>query len=89
MKSTTEKIEPSKQHIRLEMLTFQKRISNVNEDDNIPIDLVVNLDQTPTHIYHLENTHSMLLVPKLYSLKESISHPPFSGVKFFFYVKSK
>ena len=81
MKSTTKKIEPSKQHIRLEMLSFQKRISNVIEDDNIPIDLVLNLDQTPTHISHVENTHLMLLVPKLYSLKESISHPPFSGAK--------
>ena len=28
------------------MLTFQKRISNVTEDDNIAIDLIVNLDQT-------------------------------------------
>ena len=46
-KSTTGKIEPSEQFIREEMLTFQKRISNVMEDDDIPIDLVVNLDQTP------------------------------------------
>ena len=65
------------------MLTFQKFISNAIEEDNITIDLVVNLDQTPTHISHLENTHSMLLVPKLYTLKESISHPPFFGAKFF------
>ena len=30
------------------MLTFQKRISNVIEDDEIPIDLAVNLDQAPS-----------------------------------------
>ena len=29
------------------MFTFQKCISNVIEGDNIPVDLVVNLDQTP------------------------------------------
>ena len=47
------------------MFTFQKRISNVTEDDNISADLVVNLDQ--------KNTSSKLLVPKLYPLKESMT----------------
>ena len=56
------------------MLSFQNRISNVNEDDDIPIYLVVNLDQTPLyhHMSHLANTLSILLVPKQHSLKESI-----------------
>ena len=45
-KGTTGKIEPSEQLIREEMLTFQKHISNVIEDDDVPIDIVVTLDQT-------------------------------------------
>ena len=41
-----EKIESSEQFVGQEMLIFQKHISIFIEDGDIPIDLVVNLDQT-------------------------------------------
>ena len=46
-KGTNWKIKLSEQSIREEILTFQKRISNVTDDYDIPIDLIVVLDQTP------------------------------------------
>ena len=46
-KGTTGKIEPSKQFLLEEKLTFQKKISGVNFEHNIPKELIINLDQTP------------------------------------------
>ena len=46
-KGTTGKIEPSEQFLLEEKLTFQRQISAVVSDDDIPKDLILNLDQTP------------------------------------------
>ena len=41
-KGTTEKIEPSKESFLREKLTFQKRISTVTFDHDIPKELIIN-----------------------------------------------
>ena len=46
-KSTTGEIEPSKQFFLDEKLAFQKRISGVIFEHDIPKELIINLDQTP------------------------------------------
>ena len=46
-KCTTGKIEPSKQFLLEEKLTFQKRIASIIEEHDIPKELILNLDQTP------------------------------------------
>ena len=46
-KSTTGKVEPSQQFLDKEKLTFQRNISTIIEDHDIPKDLILNLDQTP------------------------------------------
>ena len=46
-KGTTGKIEPSEQFLLEEKLTFQRQISTVINDHDIPKDLIVNLDQIP------------------------------------------
>ena len=46
-KGTTGKVEPSQQFLDEEKLTFQRNISTINEDHDIPKDLILNLDQTP------------------------------------------
>ena len=48
-KGTTGKIEPSEQFLLEEKLTFQRQISIVINDHDIPKYLIVNLDQTPSH----------------------------------------
>ena len=46
-KGTTGKVEPSKKFLEEEKFTFQRKISNVILDHDIPPALVLNLDQTP------------------------------------------
>ena len=46
-KGTTGKIEPSEQFLLEEKLTFQKNISRIVFEHDIPMELIVNLDQTP------------------------------------------
>ena len=46
-KDTTGKIEPSKQFLLEEKLTFQKKISGVIFEHDIPKELIINSDQTP------------------------------------------
>ena len=46
-KGTTAKIEPSKQFLLEEKLTFQKKISGVIFEHDISKELIINLDQTP------------------------------------------
>ena len=46
-KGTTGKVEPSQQFLDEEKLTFQRNISTIIEDHDIPKDLILNLDQTP------------------------------------------
>ena len=46
-KGTTGKIKSSKQFILDEKLTFQKKISGVIFEHDIPKELIINLDQTP------------------------------------------
>ena len=46
-KDTTGKIEPSKQFLLEEKFTFQKKISGVIFEHDIPKELIINLDQTP------------------------------------------
>ena len=45
-KGTTGKAEPSQQFLDEEKLTFQRNISIITEDHDIPKDLTLNLDQT-------------------------------------------
>ena len=44
-KETTGKIEPPKQFLLEEKLTFQKKISGVIFEHDIPKELIINLDQ--------------------------------------------
>ena len=46
-KGTTGKVEPSKRFLEEEKLIFQRNISNVILDYEVPSALVLNLDQTP------------------------------------------
>ena len=46
-KDTTGKIEPSKQFLLVEKLTFQRRVASIIEEHEIPKELILNLDQTP------------------------------------------
>ena len=46
-KGTTGKIEPSKQFLLVEKLTFQRHIASIIEEHEIPKELLLNLDQTP------------------------------------------
>ena len=46
-KGTTGKIEPPKQFLLEEKLTFQKKISDVIFEHDISKELIINLDQTP------------------------------------------
>ena len=46
-KGTTRKIEPSKQFLLEKKLTFQKEISGVIFEHDIPKEVMINLDQTP------------------------------------------
>ena len=46
-KGTTGKIEPSQKFLYEEKFTYQREISKVVLDNDIPLDLVLNLDQTP------------------------------------------
>ena len=46
-KGTTGKVEPSQQFLDEEKLTFQRNISTIIEDHNIPKDFILNLDLTP------------------------------------------
>ena len=46
-KGTTGKIEPSKQFLLEEKLTFQRRIASIIEEHDIPKELILNLGQTP------------------------------------------
>lgn len=46
-KGTTGKVEPSQQFLAEEKLTFQRNISSIIKDHDIPKDLILNLDQTP------------------------------------------
>ena len=46
-KGTTRKVEASKKFLEEEKFTFQRKISNVILDHDVPSALVLNLDQTP------------------------------------------
>ena len=46
-KGTTGKVKPSKKFLEEEKFTFQRKISNVILDHDVPSALVLNLDQTP------------------------------------------
>ena len=46
-KGTTGKVEPSKKLLDEEKFTFQRNISKEILENDIPKDLVLNLDQTP------------------------------------------
>ena len=46
-KGTTGKVEPSEKFLDEEKFTFLREISKVVTDHDIPLDLVLNLDQTP------------------------------------------
>ena len=46
-KGTTGKVEPSEKFLEEEKFTFQRAISHIVLEHDIPLDLVFNLDQTP------------------------------------------
>ena len=46
-KGTTRKVELSKKFLKEEKFTFQRKISNVILDHDVPSAIVINLDQTP------------------------------------------
>ena len=46
-KGATGKIEPSKQFLLEEKLTFQRRIASISKEHDILKELILNLDQTP------------------------------------------
>ena len=46
-RDTTGKVEPSEKFLEEEKFTFQRKISNVILDLDVPSAVVVNLDQTP------------------------------------------
>ena len=46
-RGTTGKIDPSKQFLLEEKLTFQRCIASIIEEHDIPKELILNLDQTP------------------------------------------
>ena len=45
-KGITGKIEPSEQFLFEEKLTFQRRISSIIEEHDIPKEFILNIDQT-------------------------------------------
>ena len=45
-KGTTKKVEPSKEFLEEEKFSFQRKISNVILDHDVPSAFVLNLDQT-------------------------------------------
>ena len=46
-KGTTGKVEPSPQFLAEEKFTFQRSIASVVANHDIPVELIINLDQTP------------------------------------------
>ena len=46
-KATTDKVEPSSQYLAEETFSFQREISTAEFNNDIPPELVINLDQTP------------------------------------------
>ena len=46
-RAATGKVEPSAQLLAQEIFFFQKTIAKAIQDDDVPLDLVINLDQTP------------------------------------------
>ena len=49
-KGTIGEIEQSKQFLLEEKLTFQRRISSIIEEHDVPKELILNLDQTLSYI---------------------------------------
>ena len=64
-KGTTSKVEPSQQFLDEEKLTFQRNISTIIEDHDIPKDLILNLDLTPLSYVPQGNTPSILKEQRL------------------------
>ena len=46
-KATTGKVEPSPQFVAEEKFTFQREIASAVYNNDIPKELIINLDQTP------------------------------------------
>ena len=53
-RGTTGKMEPSKKFLGEEKFTFQRKISNVILDHDVPSAFVLNLDQVPVSYVSLE-----------------------------------
>ena len=67
-RATTGKVEPSTQLLAEEKFTFQKAIAKVIQNSDIPLDLVINLDQTPLchvlprkYIFHFKGSKHVLV----------------------------
>ena len=53
-RATTGKVEPPAQLLAEEKFTFQKAIAEAIHDNDIPPDLLINIDQTPYVMSHQE-----------------------------------
>ena len=58
-KDTTGAIEPSEQFLLEEKLAFQRRITSIIKEHDIPKELILNLDQTLLLYVFLGNTLSI------------------------------
>ena len=56
-KGTTGIVEPCSKFLEEEKFTFQRAIAKAVSDHDIPMELVLNLDQTPCLMFHLGNIH--------------------------------
>ena len=50
-KGTTGKVEPSEKFLQEEKFSYQREISRIILNHDIPLDLVLNLDQTPLSMF--------------------------------------
>ena len=53
-KGTTGKVEPSEKFLQEEKFSYQREISRIILNHDIPLDLVLNLDQTPITCFSKE-----------------------------------
>ena len=68
-KGTTGKVEPSKKFLEEEKLTFQRKISNVILDHDVPSALALNLDQIPLSYVSPGSIHFHQKGQKMFPLK--------------------
>ena len=69
-KGTTGKVEPSEKFLEEEKFTFQRAISQIVLEHAIPLDLALNLDQTPlSYVSPGASTHFLQRDPQMFLLR--------------------